>query len=46
MHLKFKVDDNARDNAVAAARQRYPAANHASKDVVIYDLQRDQNGSK
>jgi hypothetical protein len=40
-HGKFKPDDNARDRAVAAARIRYPAANHAAEPVVIYDLQRN-----
>ena len=40
MHLKYKPDDNARDRAVAAARQRYPAANHAANAVVVYDLLR------
>ncbi|MCP4189728.1 MAG: hypothetical protein GY768_03780 [Planctomycetaceae bacterium] len=40
MHLKYKPDDNARDRAVAAARQRYPAANHAANAVVVYDLSR------
>ena len=40
-HAEFKPDDNARDRAVAAARIRYPAANHAAEAVVIYDLQRD-----
>ena len=40
-HGKYKPDDNARDLAVAAARIRYPAANHAAEPVVIYDLQRD-----
>ena len=40
-HGRFKPDDNARDRAVAAARIRYPAANHAAEPVVIYDLQRD-----
>ena len=40
-HAKYKPDDNARDLAVAAARIRYPAANHAAEPVVIYDLQRD-----
>ncbi len=34
----YKPDDNARDRAVAAARRRYPAANHAAENVVIYDL--------
>ncbi len=40
LHAKYKIDDNARDAAVAAARQKYPAANHAAEAVVIYDLQR------
>ena len=39
-HAKYKPDDNARDRAVAAARIRYPAANHAAEAVVIYDLHR------
>jgi hypothetical protein len=34
----YKTDDNARDRAVAMARRRYPAANHAAENVVIYDL--------
>lgn len=40
LHEKYRVDDNARDRAVAAARRRDPAANHAAEAVVIYDLQR------
>jgi hypothetical protein len=40
LHAKYRGDDNARDRAVAAARMRYPAANHAAEAVVIYDLQR------
>ena len=40
LHAKYKPDDNARDSAIAAARRRYPAANHAAEAVVIYDLQR------
>ena len=40
LHLRYKPDDNARDRAVAAARKRYPAANHAAEAVVIYDLNR------
>jgi hypothetical protein len=39
-HERFKPDDNARDSAVAAARQKYPAANHAAEALVIYPLQR------
>lgn len=40
LHEKYKIDDNARDRAVAVARQQYPAANKAAEAVVIYDLQR------
>ena len=40
LHAKYKPDDNARDRAIAAARIKYPAANHAAEAVVIYDLQR------
>jgi hypothetical protein len=40
LHAKYKPDDNARDRAIAAARRKYPAANHAAEAVVIYDLQR------
>ncbi|MEM8680049.1 MAG: multiheme c-type cytochrome [Planctomycetota bacterium] len=44
LHAKYKVDDNARDAAVAAARRRYPAANHAAEAVAIYDLTSPANG--
>jgi len=40
-HRRYKVDDNARDRAVAAARRRYPAADRAAAAVVIHDLSRD-----
>ncbi len=40
LHAKYKIDDNARDRAVAAARQRYPAANHAAEPIAIYPLNR------
>ncbi|MDX1966736.1 MAG: tetratricopeptide repeat protein [Planctomycetaceae bacterium] len=39
-HARYKPDDNARDSAVAAARQKYPAANFAAEALVIYPLQR------
>lgn len=39
-HAIYKLDDNARDHAIAAARARYPAANHAAEPIAIYDLQR------
>jgi tetratricopeptide (TPR) repeat protein len=38
LHEKYKLDDNARDVAIIAARQKYPAANHAAEAVVINDL--------
>lgn len=44
LHEKYRVDDNARDRAVAAARLRDPAADHASQAIVIYDLQRRNPG--
>jgi tetratricopeptide (TPR) repeat protein len=40
LHLRYKPDDNAADRAVRLAREKYPAANHAAEDVVIYPLQR------
>jgi tetratricopeptide (TPR) repeat protein len=39
LHLKYKADDNARDRAVASARAKYPAADRAAEQLVIYDLQ-------
>ncbi|MGO9108730.1 MAG: multiheme c-type cytochrome [Thermoguttaceae bacterium] len=39
LHARYKPDDNARDRAVAAARKRYPAADHAAERVAIYSLQ-------
>ena len=41
LHARYKPDDNARDRAVAEARMRYPAANHAAEAVKLYDLQRE-----
>lgn len=40
LHAQYKPDDNARGHAVAAARRKSAAANHAAEAVVIYDLQR------
>jgi tetratricopeptide (TPR) repeat protein len=40
LHERFRPDDNARDRAIAIARRREPAADHAAQAVVIYDLQR------
>ena len=39
-YQKYKPDDNARGQAVAAARMSDPAANHAAEAIVIYDLNR------
>lgn len=40
-HQQYRVDDNARDRAVATARRNNPAADHAADPVVIYDLHRE-----
>lgn len=40
LHAKYKPDDNASDRAIAAARDFYPAANHAAEPLVIYPLDR------
>jgi len=40
LHQRYKPDDAAIGVAVRAARERYPAANHAAGEVVIYDLHR------
>ncbi len=40
LYQKYKVDDNARDRAVAIARAADPAANHAAEAIVLYDLRR------
>ena len=40
LHERFRPDDNARDRAIAIARRKDPAADHAAQAVVIYDLQR------
>ncbi|HUQ71323.1 MAG TPA: tetratricopeptide repeat protein, partial [Planctomycetaceae bacterium] len=39
-HGRYKLDDNARDKALSAARKKYPAANFAAEALVIYPLQR------
>jgi len=38
LHGKYKIDDNAKDEAFAKARKRYPAANKAAEAIVIYEL--------
>lgn len=40
LHRTYKADDNALDSAIRAARRKYPAANKAAEDIVIYDLHR------
>jgi len=40
LHARYKPDDNARDRAVALARKKYAAANHAAEPLVIYSLHR------
>ena len=39
-YSKYRPDDNARDRAIAAARARDPAADHAADRIVLYDLHR------
>jgi tetratricopeptide (TPR) repeat protein len=41
LHERYRPDDNARDRAVAIARRRDAAADHAAQATVIYSLQRD-----
>jgi len=40
-HARYKPDENARDSAVRAARQKYPWADRAAEATVIYDLARE-----
>lgn len=40
LHQHYRVDDNARDRAVTAARRADPAADHAADPVVIHELHR------
>ena len=39
LHLKYKADDNASDVARPEGRRKYPAANHAAEQLVIYSLE-------
>ncbi len=43
LHSRYKLDDNASELAIPAARRKYPAANHAATGLVIYDLQRENS---
>ena len=40
LHERYRVDDNAKDVAIANARRNDEAANAAAEAVTIYDLQR------
>ena len=40
LHARYKPDDNARDRAIALAREKYPAANAAAEMIVIHSLNR------
>jgi hypothetical protein len=42
LYRKYKPDDNGKDRAIALARLKNPAANHAAEAVVIYDLNLSQ----
>lgn len=46
LHLKYKSDDNASDVARPTARNKYPAANHAAEQLVIYSLNREDIDSQ
>ena len=39
-HERYRPDDNARDRAIALARARDPAADHAAEALAVYDLHR------
>lgn len=41
LHNRYRVDDNAGDEARALAKAKYPWADHAAASVVIYNLQRE-----
>ena len=43
LHERYKMDDTAQGNAVRLAREKYPAANHASEEVTKYQLQRNDS---
>ncbi len=38
LHQKYKVDDNARDRAIALARNKDKAADHAANPIAVYTL--------
>lgn len=40
MHERLRPDDHARGEAIRLAKEKYPAANKAAEEIVIYELQR------
>ena len=38
LHARYRLDDNARDHAIAVHRLANAAANHAAQSIVIYPL--------
>lgn len=40
LYERYRIDNNATDRAIALARQRDKAADHAAEAIVIYSLQR------
>ncbi len=45
LYQTYKVNDNARDRAIALARRMNPAADHAANPVAIYGLQREPDST-
>jgi len=45
LHAKYKIDDNARDNAVSLHRSNNPPANAAAEAIVIYTLRPVESGN-
>ena len=43
LHDRYRPDDTARGRAARLARQKYPAANDAADEPVIYSLNRDED---
>ncbi len=40
LYERYRIDDNATDRAIALARKRDKAADHAAESIIIYPLQR------
>lgn len=40
LHQRYTPDETAEGRVMGLARQRYPAANHASEEVYVHDLRR------